>query len=88
VASRGVCLGRNPCGELGHEGPSAELASSFGVETLPPVPPSGAEPDSTEDGNNTEGAAPPMSEPAGTVCLKYAYVFRGRLGPNIIIVTL
>jgi hypothetical protein len=26
----------------------------------------------------------PMSEPAGTVCLKYAYVFRGRWGLNIL----
>jgi hypothetical protein len=27
---------------------------------------------------------PPMSEPARTVCLKYAYVFRGRWGLNIL----
>jgi hypothetical protein len=27
---------------------------------------------------------PPISEPAGTVCLKYAYVFRGRWGLNIL----
>jgi hypothetical protein len=26
----------------------------------------------------------PMSEPVGTVCLKYAYVFRGRWGLNIL----
>jgi hypothetical protein len=26
----------------------------------------------------------PMSEPAKTVCLKYAYVFRGRWGLNIL----
>jgi hypothetical protein len=26
----------------------------------------------------------PMSEPAGTVCLKHAYVFRGRWGLNIL----
>jgi hypothetical protein len=26
----------------------------------------------------------PMSEPAGTICLKYAYVFRGRWGLNIL----
>jgi hypothetical protein len=30
----------------------------------------------------------PMSEPAGTVCMKHAYVFRGRRGLNIFIVVL
>jgi hypothetical protein len=40
------------------EGPSAALASSFEVEILPPVSPSEAEPDSTEGGNDAEGAAP------------------------------
>jgi hypothetical protein len=62
------------------EGPSAALASSFEVEVLPPVSPSEVGPDSAEGGNNTEGVAPPlpMSDPAGTVCCKYAYVFCGR----------
>jgi hypothetical protein len=41
------------------EGPSAALASSFEVEVLPPVSPPGAGPDSTEGGNDAEGAAPP-----------------------------
>jgi hypothetical protein len=27
----------------------------------------------------------PMSEPAGTVCLKYVYVFRGYRGLNILL---
>jgi hypothetical protein len=45
------------------EGPSAALASSFEVEILPPVSPSEARPDSTEGGNDAEGAAPP---PANT----------------------
>jgi hypothetical protein len=40
------------------EGPSAALASSE-VEVLPPVSPPGAGPDSTEGGNDAEGAAPP-----------------------------
>jgi hypothetical protein len=40
------------------EGPSAALASSFEVEVLPPVSPSGAVPDSAEGGNDAEGAAP------------------------------
>jgi hypothetical protein len=44
------------------EGPSAALASSFEVEILPPVSPSEAEPDSTEGGNDTEGAAPPPAD--------------------------
>jgi hypothetical protein len=62
------------------EGPSTALASSFVVEVLPPVSPPGAGPDSAEGGNDAEGAAPPLplSEPARIVCLKYAYVFRGR----------
>jgi hypothetical protein len=72
------------------EGPSAALASSFEVELLPPVSPPGAVPDLTEGGNDAEGAAPPepMSELARTVCLKYAYVFCGRRGLNILIVGL
>jgi hypothetical protein len=41
------------------EGPSAVLASSFEVEILPPVSSSEAGPDSTEGGNDAEGAAPP-----------------------------
>jgi hypothetical protein len=59
------------------EGPSTALASSFEVEVLLPVLPPGAVPDFAEGGNDAEGAAPPqpMSEPARTVCLKYAYVF-------------
>jgi hypothetical protein len=40
------------------EGPSAALASSFEVEVLPPVSPSGAGPDSAEAGNDAERAAP------------------------------
>jgi hypothetical protein len=44
------------------EGPSAALASSFEVEILPPVLPSEAEPDSTEGGNDAEGAAPPPAD--------------------------
>jgi hypothetical protein len=62
------------------EGPSAALASSFEVEILPLMSPPEAGPDSTEGGNDAEGAAPPpaVSEPAGTVCSKYAYVFCGR----------
>ena len=40
------------------EGPSAALASSFEVEILSPVSPSEAGPDSTEGGNDAEGAAP------------------------------
>jgi hypothetical protein len=61
------------------EGPSAALASSFEVEILPPVSPSEAVPDPVEGGNDAKRAAapPPMSEPARTVCLKYAYVFCG-----------
>jgi hypothetical protein len=41
------------------EGPSATLASSFEVEVLPPVSPPRGGPDSTEGGNDAEGAAPP-----------------------------
>jgi hypothetical protein len=44
------------------EGPSAVLASSFEVEILPPVSPSEAGPDSTEGGNDAEGAAPPPAD--------------------------
>jgi hypothetical protein len=40
------------------EGTSAALASSFEVEVLPPVSPSGAMPDSAEGGNDAEGATP------------------------------
>jgi hypothetical protein len=57
------------------------LVSSFEVEIPLPVSPSEAGPDSAEGGNDADGAAPPpvyVSEPAGTVCLKHAYVFRGR----------
>jgi hypothetical protein len=62
------------------KGPSAALASSFEVEILPPVSPFKAVPDPTEGGNDAEGAAPPLplSESAGTICFKYAYVFCGR----------
>jgi hypothetical protein len=54
-------------------------ASSFEVEILLPVSPSEAGPDSAEGGNDAEVLLLPlpMSEPAGTVCLKHAYVFRG-----------
>jgi hypothetical protein len=41
------------------ERPSAVLASSFEVEVLPPMSPSEAGQDSTEGGNDAEGAAPP-----------------------------
>jgi hypothetical protein len=44
------------------EGPSAALASSFEVEILPPVSPSGAGPDYVEGGNDTEHAAPPPAD--------------------------
>jgi hypothetical protein len=44
------------------EGPSAVLASSFEVEVLPPVLPSEAGPDSSEGGNDAEGAAPPPAD--------------------------
>jgi hypothetical protein len=44
------------------EGPSAALASSFEVEILPPVSSSEAGPDSTEGGNDAEGAAPPPAD--------------------------
>jgi hypothetical protein len=58
-------------------GPSAVLASSFEVEILPLASPSGAGPDLAEGGDDAEGGLP-MSNPAGTVCLEYAYVFRAR----------
>jgi hypothetical protein len=38
------------------------LASSFEVEILPPMSPPEAGPDSTEDGNDAEGAAPPPAD--------------------------
>jgi hypothetical protein len=41
------------------ERPSAVLASSFEVEVLPPMSPTEAGQDSTEGGNDAEGAAPP-----------------------------
>jgi hypothetical protein len=44
------------------EGPCAALASSFEVEVLPPMLPSEAVPDSTEGGNDAEGAAPPPAD--------------------------
>jgi hypothetical protein len=44
------------------EGPSAALASSFEVEVLPPVSPSGVGPDSTKGGNDAERAAPPPAD--------------------------
>jgi hypothetical protein len=44
------------------KGPSAALASSFEVEVLLPVSPSGAGPDSAEGGNDAEGAAPPSDD--------------------------
>jgi hypothetical protein len=62
------------------EGPSAALASSFEVEILPPMSP-------LRPGQILPrvGTTPrvlllplPMSQPAGTICFKYAYVFCGR----------
>jgi hypothetical protein len=44
------------------EGPTAALASSFEVEVLPPVSPSGAGPDTAEGGNDAERAAPPPAD--------------------------
>jgi hypothetical protein len=44
------------------EGPSAALASSFEVEVLPPVSPSGAGPDSVEGGDDAERASPPPAD--------------------------
>jgi hypothetical protein len=44
------------------EGPSVALASSFEVEILPPVSLSEAGPDSTEGGNDAEGATPPPAD--------------------------
>jgi hypothetical protein len=38
------------------------LASSLGVEILPPVSPSEAGPDSAEGGNDAEGAAAPSAD--------------------------
>jgi hypothetical protein len=63
------------------------LASSFEVEILQPESPSEARLGSAE-GEKTSPRVLllplPMSEPAGIVCLKYAYVFRGRWGLNIL----
>jgi hypothetical protein len=59
VAGRGVCLDRDPCGDLGYDGPSLMLASSFEVEILPLVSSSEAGPDSAEGGDDAEGAAAP-----------------------------
>jgi hypothetical protein len=59
VAGRGVCSDRDPCGDLGYNGPSVVLASSFEVAILPPVSPSEAGPDPAEGENDTEGAAAP-----------------------------
>jgi hypothetical protein len=44
------------------EGPSVVLASSLGVEILPPVSPSEAGPGSAEGGNDAEGAAAPSAD--------------------------
>jgi hypothetical protein len=54
--------GQNPCGEPGHGGPSTVLASSLGVEILPPVSPSEAGPSSAEGENDAEGAAAPSAD--------------------------
>jgi hypothetical protein len=43
-------------------GPSAVLASSLGVEILPPVSPSEAGPSSVEGGNDIEGTAAPSAD--------------------------
>jgi hypothetical protein len=68
------------------EGLSAALASSFEVEVLPPVSPPGAGPNSPRVEMMPSVLLLPlsMSEPARTVCLKYAYVFHGRRGLNIL----
>jgi hypothetical protein len=55
-------LGQGSGRDLGCEGPSAVLASSFEVEILPPVSPSAAGPDSAEGGNDAEGAAAPSAD--------------------------
>jgi hypothetical protein len=62
------------------EGPSAALASSFEVEILPLVSPSEAGKilPRVETTPRVLLLPLPMSEPAGTVCSKYAYVFCGR----------
>ena len=65
--SEGYCLPDNEDAALAEvqrldaavEGPSVVLASSFEVEVLPPMSPSEAGLDSTEGGNDAEGAAPP-----------------------------
>jgi hypothetical protein len=46
-------------GDLGYDGPSLVLTSSFEVEILPPVSPSEVRPDSVEGGDDAEGAAAP-----------------------------
>jgi hypothetical protein len=48
--------------DVGVEGPSAALASSFEVEILPPVSPSEVVPDPAEGGNDAERAAPPPAD--------------------------
>jgi hypothetical protein len=59
-SGRSRCLpGRDPCRDLGYDGPSLVLASSFEVEILPPASPSEAGPDSAEGGSNAEGAVVP-----------------------------
>jgi hypothetical protein len=62
VASRGVCSGRNFCGDPGCDGPSMVLASSFEVEILSPVLPSEVGPNSAEGGNDAGGAAAPPAD--------------------------
>jgi hypothetical protein len=52
-------LGRDRGGDLGYDGPSVVLASSFEVEILPPVSPSKVGPNPAEGGNDAEGAAAP-----------------------------
>jgi hypothetical protein len=62
------------------EGPSAALASSFKVEVLPPVSLPGPSQILSRVEMTPSVLLLPlsMSEPARTVCLKYAYVFCGR----------
>jgi hypothetical protein len=68
-------------------GPSAVLASSFEVEILPLVSSSGPG-QILPRVETTSRVALPMFDPAGTVCLQYACVFRGRRGLNTFIVVL
>jgi hypothetical protein len=62
-SGRSRCLpGRDAYGDLGYDGPSLVLASSFEVEILSPASPSEAGPDSSEGGDDAEGAAAPSAD--------------------------